>query len=185
MARSRYNTKPDEHPRPHIDIPFSVVGSIPFSQDERGFALLGRFVQLWCQAVWKKDPTFNSRDWPPEVVELFIDSGYITRRRGKLFHTGPNQDKNWLLDTTKKFSTYAVVAESGCGKVGKALDILKRIETLQIGSAERLNLTHTSPSDIERAVHTALRGHWMHGEWFILNDESRAILDLMMERVHG
>jgi|SRR3954471_24351448 len=172
----RPKLKPDEHPRPHVDVPMSVFGD-PFFREKH--ERIGRWVHAWCFAVWKKDPTYRSffeRD-DEQLVPYALEYGWLVKRRGTLFLTGPNKDRAWLVGLPKTWTTYAIEAlGQGTVKIGKATDVAKRLDGLQVASPHELVLLGTLKGDHESAIHRSIHGHRVGGEWFALNDETRAAL---------
>jgi len=61
-------------------------------------------------------------------------------------------------------------------KIGVAADPWKRLETLQIGNHEKLELLAICYSSVteERLIHRILDGQRIHGEWFKPTDELMA-----------
>ena len=170
---------PTEHPRPHIDVPYSIVGKYPFT-GHRMHELLGLFVHWWCHAVWKKDPTFiGGYKLDDDDIRAFTGAGFLVKRRGVLYLTGPNKDKHWLVGLPKKFSTYAIEAVGrDIVKIGKTLDVERRLEELQIAAGHELALLGFVRNDIEGEVHRQLRAMRAHvrGEWFRLDEATREVL---------
>lgn len=180
MAK-RPTLDPTEHPRPHIDVPMKIFGEPLFNGR---YDLVGEFVHWWCHAVWKKDPRFIC-DWlTAEDLKIAIHTGFIVSRRGKLFLTGPNKDKNWLCDVPKEWWTYAIEAvDQGLVKIGHTIHIDKRLDELQVASPHQLRMIAKAKCDAERRLHRQLRPWWRSGEWFELNDESRAAIFAQLEAV--
>jgi hypothetical protein len=165
--------------------------SFPFSSDNaRGFELVGRFAYIWANAVWRKTPfvamhTLRAlgnvtedemthlihNDWiiPPSVARGGDDDVYRL--------TGPSRDPRWLMNLAKEWTTYAVeAAGTDTVKIGKALDVEKRLDNLQVASAAELILLGTKRGDHEKRIHDAIAAHRVAGEWFRLDDEVRRIL---------
>ncbi len=186
MARGKFN-KPDEHPCPHVDVPMSLLGDIMF-MGPRGYETLGQFVHAWCAAVWKKDPTFHGFYWIRDSEErsnaegLALRLKFLVERRGVIYLTGPNKDPKWLVGLPKRWTTYAIEAiGQDRVKIGKATDVVKRLETLQIGCPTELLITHTHVGDIEADIHKVIRSKWIGGEWFSLDPEVRAVISTRMK----
>jgi hypothetical protein len=62
-----------------------------------------------------------------------------------------------------------VIVSGRRAKVGYSADPLRRLKTLQTGSATELTLAYVvgAPSQkLETEAHKALRSTWSHGEWF-------------------
>lgn len=63
---------------------------------------------------------------------------------------------------------------TGFTKIGSAIDIEKRLKTLQVGSSSKLNLQiRINDKDyikLENKLHKILKGYRVHGEWFDLSD---------------
>ena len=171
---------PTEHPRPHIDVPEKIFGD-PFFSNR--YDLVGRFVKLWCHCVWKKDPTFvNLLD--DNDLDDALHFGWIVKRRGKLFMTGPKKDPKWLLSVPKTWWTYAIEAvDQAMVKVGHTIHIDKRLDELQVASPHQLRMIARGEVDLEKRLHYLLRPWWRGGEWFDLNDETRTIILSSLEAV--
>lgn len=175
MAR-RPTLNPDEHPRPQVMVPMSIFGDPMFSSD---YSRVGRWVHMWTHAVWKKDPTFRPfyEDRDEKTIELALICRWIVRQRGKTRLTGPFRDPKWLLDVPKKWTTYAIEAVGqGLVKVGHTIDVVRRLDELQVASPHELRLLGVIDGDYEKAIHREIRDHWQGGEWFALNDVTAAIL---------
>lgn len=154
----------------------SVLSDLFFANNH---ARVGRFVQHWCCAVWKKDPTYH--DWRDDQDEtgLAIRLGWIVRHGDGLRLTGPLRDKRWLLGLSRSWTTYAITAaDQDIVKVGKSTNVERRFEELQVASPHQLVLLGTRCGDHEQRVHRELRSLSLHvsGEWFRLTDQSRAVL---------
>lgn len=181
---NKYKQKPDEHPRPHIDVPMSIFGELPFCSD---YAMVGRVVHAWCHAVWKKNPyLIAGLEWSkdPEDMRRLQTFGWIVVRGKRARWTGPKKDKRWLLDDSapKTWWTYAIEAVgTDRVKIGRSLQVGRRLEELQVASAHQLRLIASREGDLEDELHKLLRPHWVGGEWFLLNDESAAVIRQRLE----
>lgn len=173
---NKYKQRADEHPRPHADVPMSIFGELLFSGR---YVLVGKFVHLWCQASWKKDPVICCDDiaWLAEgeslsacrILDLAVASGFIVERDGGMFLTGPGKDAAWLLNAQKPWRTYAIANHSrGAVKIGRSVDVERRISELQCASPERLLLMGTIDGDHEDRIHEALAAYRCSGEWFVM-----------------
>lgn len=164
---------PTEHPRPHIDVPMSIFGD-PFFSDKQ--ERVGAWVHYWCHAVWKKNPSYFWRE-DSETINLALRSGWLVRRRGKLYFTGPNKDRRWLLDQRTSWTTYAIeAANQYLVKIGKATNVERRLDNLQVASPHDLRLLGSVSGDHEKRLHRELQRHRVGGEWFSLNAETQAVL---------
>lgn len=178
ITKKRPRLDPTEHPRPQIMIPMSLFGSLPFKSD---YAQIGRFTHYWCHAVWKKDPQylpFHDNDADPEFIELAISCRFLVRNRdGSLRLTGPNADKDWLLDKRKNWQTYAIEAIGQSAiKIGKTTDIDRRFDELQVASPHELRVVVVLEGDRESELHNRFQCYRIGGEWFRYSDEIRAVI---------
>lgn len=60
---------------------------------------------------------------------------------------------------------------TGLIKIGKAINVNNRLQSLQCGSASKLNVVHVFDADIERALHLEFKESRKHGEWFDIQPE--------------
>lgn len=68
--------------------------------------------------------------------------------------------------------TYLIKDTStGLIKIGKAIDVNNRLQSLQCGSASKLNVVHVFDADIERVLHLEFKESRKHGEWFDIQPE--------------
>lgn len=166
MRPKRPRLKPDEHPRPHVDVPMSVFGDPLFSGR---YDLVGWFIHMWCHAVWKKDPKLLGVYDPctEKDIEIAIRTGYVVvESDGTRMLTGPFRNPRWLRDERKVFCTYAIQNEAGSIKIGKSLDVERRLDELQCASSEALTLLGWIDRDVEEQLHRELATHRVSGEWF-------------------
>jgi DNA-binding XRE family transcriptional regulator len=65
---------------------------------------------------------------------------------------------------------FIVNASAGTVKIGIAKNPVRRLNELQVGSAERLNLRALVPGgkEVELSFHVRFRKHHLRGEWFSL-----------------
>lgn len=63
---------------------------------------------------------------------------------------------------------------TGFIKIGKAINVNNRLQSLQCGSASELKVVHIFDADIERVLHIQFKEKRKHGEWF--NVEPNAVL---------
>jgi hypothetical protein len=65
--------------------------------------------------------------------------------------------------------TYLVYNKSnGLHKIGKSIDVGKRIIQLQVATGADLELILVIEKNVERELHKELKGSHVHGEWFRL-----------------
>jgi hypothetical protein len=69
-------------------------------------------------------------------------------------------------------------------KIGRTRNVVARALELQVGCPAPLRLIGFSPNDIERSLHARLRSYRIQGEWFALNDDSRAVITHHMRTRH-
>lgn len=60
---------------------------------------------------------------------------------------------------------------TGLIKIGKAINVNNRLQSLQCGSASKLNVVHVFDADIERVLHLEFNESRKHGEWFDIQPE--------------
>lgn len=66
-------------------------------------------------------------------------------------------------------------------KFGQTWDVSKRLRSLQTSSPKKLSLLKSCllPKQFEGGIHDHLKPHRRSGEWFDLNDASKAVIELM------
>ena len=60
---------------------------------------------------------------------------------------------------------------TGLIKIGKAINVNNRLQSLQCGSASKLNVVHVFDADIERVLHLEFKESRKYGEWFDIQPE--------------
>jgi len=78
----------------------------------------------------------------------------------------------------KNFATYLMTDNSGLIKIGKSLDVLKRVKDFRNGNST-ISLIAYLKNDIESELHNRFRVFNVKGEWFNLSPDQ--ILDLISE----
>ena len=61
---------------------------------------------------------------------------------------------------------------TGLIKIGKAINVNNRLQSLQCGSASKLNVVHVFDADIERVLHLEFKESRKHGEWFNVDPDA-------------
>ena len=88
--------------------------------------------------------------------------------------------------TQAPVKTYLVAdASSGLVKIGRSVDPMARLRTLQAGSPVILSLVATIEQDVETDLHNACAEYRQHGEWFTDCAQLRAEWASKMDRATG
>lgn len=166
--------KADENASAQVAVTRVALGDTFFaSNPER----LGRWVNYWWFAAFKKDPAhFFGTD--ADELKLAVECGWLIRSKGgRLRMTGPKKDRRWLLDAKRKWWTYAIEAVGqGLVKIGHTVDVERRLDELQCASPFDLRLLRAQPGDHEKRLHCELREHRVSGEWFVANEHVVGVL---------
>ncbi len=77
----------------------------------------------------------------------------------------------------RKLYTYFISGGDGRVKIGKAVDVARRLKTLQTGSSRVLKLLHVIDGDVERGLHAKFSQWRIQGEWFEACEELLAFVE--------
>lgn len=88
-------------------------------------------------------------------------------------------DKRMKEDQRKGYVYFIATEDDKFVKIGKALSVIKRLETLQCGCPYRLKCIalFSGYSLVESYLHRTYKHLKKRGEWFILNDEIISMID--------
>ncbi len=78
-------------------VPWDIFSDPFFANND---ARVGRWVNLWCFAVRKKDARYYAVC--DDDTELALMCGWLVRVRGRLQLTGPRKERRWLADTKRE-----------------------------------------------------------------------------------
>jgi len=109
-----------------------------------------------------------------QVLSKLVEVGFLEEGQDV-----PSQPKGYV---------YVIKCESFF-KVGKAENPKRRFMELQLANPFRLRLLASFPTETpeqdEKAIHAALKSHWIRGEWFSLSETSRKDLCAQLIKLYG
>lgn len=162
---------------------FKVIQVIDFIKNNEDFInsiFISGFKGFWILLYSNEESsTFIHEDLGLRIV-ILNDSFIYTHERNKMSFLMDLMKLKSYPVINKKFSTYIGTDSSGLYKIGKATDILRRQNQLQVGN-HYFNIILILHKDIELDLQIKYENKNKGGEWFSLTADD--ILDLI--KIYG